>query len=172
MTDNSLFEKFKNFYREQLDDAIIDACISGNLAEVDYLVTCFKLNIHSNLNKEFNEAFDFACVNDRLDVVKYLIQSSELEKHITNNNLKGGFQSACFYRNIDVVKYLIMDCDIEFNDEMIGFLNSPNENYQPINIFKNHKDSFKEILNIFEARELEKQLSTMGDTNKEKKPKL
>lgn len=173
MTDNALFEKFKYFDSEKLDEAIIDACVSGNLAEVDYLITSFELKVHSNLNKEFNEAFDFACVNNRLDIVKYLIHAPELEGHITNENIEGGFKSACFYRNVDVIQYLIMDFDIEFNDEMKGFLNSPHENWEPVNLFKHHKDIFKEIINMFEARELEKQLSAVSPNNKkEKKPKL
>jgi hypothetical protein len=123
---NKLFEKFKYLYPDQLDEAIIKACIDGNLDEVDYLVTSFELKVHTNLGKEFNEAFDFACVNGHLPVVKYLINCPELENHINNDNIKDGFQSACYYRKMDIVNYLIMDFDIEFNDEMKSFLNSPN----------------------------------------------
>jgi ankyrin repeat protein len=169
---NKLFEKFKYLYPDQLDEAIIKACIDGNVDEVDYLVTSFELKVHTNLGKEFNEAFDFACVNGHLPVVKYLINCPELENHINNDNIKDGFQSACYYRKMDIVNYLIMDFNIELNDEIKGFLNLPNENIEPINIFKNHKDSFKEALNVFEARELEKQLNTIGNNKKEKKPKI
>jgi hypothetical protein len=50
---NKLFEKFKYLYPDQLDEAIIKACIDGNLDEVDYLVTSFELKVHTNLGKVF-----------------------------------------------------------------------------------------------------------------------
>ena len=169
---SELFEKFKYLYPAQLDEAIIQACITGNLDEVDYLVTSFELKVHTNLNQDFNEAFDFACVNGHLPVVKYLVNCPKLELHINNDNIKCGFQSACYYRKMDIVNYLIMDFNMELNDEIKSFLNLPNEAIEPVNIFKNHKDSFREVLNMFEARELEKQLNAVGNNKKEKKPKI
>jgi hypothetical protein len=169
---NNLFEKFKNFSPEQLNEEIIDSCISGNLDEIKYLTTYFKLKIHSNKNKEFNEVFDYACANNRFEIVKYLLHAPELSEHITHENLEAGFKSACFYGIIDIIHHLIINDKIEFNDEIKYFLDSPNLYYQPINIFKNHKNIFKDILNIFEARELEKQLSAIDNNKKEKKPKL
>jgi hypothetical protein len=169
---SELYKKFNNMSPDQLDEAVIDSCISGNIDEVKYLITCFKLKIHSNLNGEFNEIFDYACANNHFHIVKYFLHTPEFSDHIKHKNIEDGFKSACFYNRLDIIQYLIFNEKIEFNDEIKFFLDSPNLNYQPINIFKHHKDTFQNIINIFETKELEKQLNAHGSNHKEKKPKL
>jgi hypothetical protein len=158
---------------EALSLMCIRACLDGHLDKVRYLLTSPNLKEHARVSHNKYQGFLEACERGHFEIVRYLIQAPELATHITSDNLKDGLKSACFYKNLDIVKYLILDCDIAFNDETKFFLNSPNENYQPFNIFINHKDVFKEIVNIFEARELEKQLNALSpNNNKEKKPKL
>lgn len=163
-------EKFKEFTQDQLDEAIVEACIAGQIEEIKYLLNLPDLKIHNNLDNAFNESFSYACVNDHLQVVKYLLNEPKLQKHITNENILDGFQSACFYQNMSIVNYLISEFNLELTNEIKSFLNYPNEQWTPINIFQLHKDTFKEIQVMFDARELNKQLSiTIGSKDKRMK---
>jgi len=99
------------------DEAIREACRSGNLNVVQYLLTSPTINKHSNVNN-FSEnginALASASIGGHLNVVKYLLTSNDLlikaDIYLQDNN---AFKLACYRKHDDIIKFLIFDYNIE-----------------------------------------------------------
>ena len=68
---------------------------------------------YKKLNQEeLNKQFINACQNDDLDIVKYLLTSSELTEHADIHAADDvGFVCACRYSNFEIVKYLVTSAE-------------------------------------------------------------
>src|SRR5574343_2070294 len=137
---------YNNLTQGELNYKFIIACIDGNLDIVKYLLTSHDLRDHVNNIIIYNYGFMLACTNGHLEIVKYLLTSPELKEHAnihTSND--EGFKNACISNHIDVIKFLIFDMDIEKTNTVKKILKY---------------DKYKEIENMFNMRELNKQLES------------
>ncbi len=73
-----------------------------------------KLELQSYNQGQLNNAFIGACKDGDLDIVRYLLTSSELEKHAdiyARDN--SGFQMACLHNHLEVVRYLLTSTELK-----------------------------------------------------------
>jgi len=108
VTDLELFDLYKNSSIEGLSSALGEACISGNLSEIKFLLTSPLLSIHANIHHYSENALFHACDNEHLDVIHYLLTSPELNEHADIHADDAiCFTLACEYNRINVIKYLL-----------------------------------------------------------------
>jgi ankyrin repeat protein len=71
---------------------------------------------HDSTINQLNLALNTACKNNEIELVKFLLTSSELESHANISSIElTGFQWACYAGNIELVKYLVSSIELEKN---------------------------------------------------------
>jgi ankyrin repeat protein len=74
-------EKLKKLDLEGLNKELAQACGTGNLELVKYLLISSELSIHPDINANNDSGLRWACINNEVEVIKYLLASPELKKH-------------------------------------------------------------------------------------------
>jgi len=179
-----------------LDWGLCMACRIGNLEIVKYLLSSPELKEHANIHADDDHALFQTFIDGHLHIIKYLLTSSDLKEHATiypENHLRLAtskehinildflfksdelqnkidphvgndiiFYTAYKECKINVLNYLIYDLNIEINDSIENYLND-----KRISIFD-------KVKNMFEMRELNKDLSQNlnNNNNNQAKPKL
>ena len=118
---------------------------------------------YKKLNQEeLNDLFINACKNDNLDIVKYLLTSSELTEHADIHAINDeGFIWACDRDDLEVVKCLIIDMSIEKTIHIETYLNENKDN-----------ENVQQAIELFNTRDLHHQLNENIKDNKEKVRKI
>jgi ankyrin repeat protein len=197
MNDLSLYELYKDLSQEELNNCLMTTCNYGELDKVCYLLTS-SLSLHPNIDCVGGWPLSYACLNNHLDIVKYLLSSPELkihaDIHISNDH---PLYCAITSGNIEVIKYLLSSPDLKDHadihakeDGMFSILCDDHEieiitylifdyNIEKTSyieaILNENQNEFKEqVKNMFTQRELarilEKDLSS--DRINKKKTKL
>jgi ankyrin repeat protein len=166
--NNSYSVKKKKF---RLDSAFKDACTKGDLTQVKNLIKS------NNDNIDYDLGLIFASTYGHLDIVKYLLTSSELEKH-ANINTQDDYplRIASSNLHIDVIKYLLTSpelkkhADIHARNDEVFYTICALRDYNMLKyliidfgIRKNEKitpfiEADEEINNMFKLRELNESL--------------
>ena len=138
-----------------------------------------KIKFQQMNKKDLNESLIVACDSGKLDIVKYLLTSSDLKEnaHIHNNNDEA-LQITCWGGYLDIIKYLLTSPDLISHanihaNEDSSFINVCEENYFDVveylilnykikktNTIDNYLNKTKkeEIIQMFEKRDLEEKL--------------
>lgn len=147
MSNQYLYDKFKNLEHRQLHTALEIACTNGSLNEVRYILTSPEIKIRIDINVHNNNPLFLACQSGNLHIVKYLLTSPELKKHADIYSRKSRcFRAICNAQHLDIVEYLIRDYKIEKNENMENYLNNKKT------VFCNH------VKHLFEMRALNSSL--------------
>ncbi len=91
-------------------------------------------NFHAFDHKQLNNQFEYACQNGHLDIVKYLLTSSELKEHANiHTEEDSGLKLACSNGHLNIVEYLLTSPELNEHADM----NSYND-YVFLRAFKNN----------------------------------
>jgi ankyrin repeat protein len=106
------YDNFKNKNQHELNELFVNACITGELDVVKYLLTSPELNIHAQINYNQNDGLYFATVQNHVPIVEYLLTSPELTEkaNIVDKNSNGGndpFISCCAEGHIYLLKLFL-----------------------------------------------------------------
>jgi hypothetical protein len=72
---------------------------------------------------EVNKEFINACENGYIDIVQYLLTSSELKTHADiHAGYDSGFKKACGSGYLDIIQYLIFDMNLEKTESINYYL--------------------------------------------------
>ena len=162
MINQELKEKYKKLNQAELNEQFIDACKSGRLEVVKYLLTSPELTEHANIHAENDLGFRSACVQGHLEVVQFLLTSPELKEHAdihARNDF--GFICACDLGHLEVVKYLIIDMNIDKTIQIEKYLNENKDN-----------ENVQQTIELFNTRDLHHQLNENIKDNKDKVKKV
>jgi ankyrin repeat protein len=118
---NYLFEKFDiPLSKIKKDVALTNACASGNVALVKYLVECLGLDIADDVRYS---ALKTAFSNDDLEMVQYLVESGQLTaSDILKTGMLTDRQNASFSnRKLKIMTYLFKAFDLSYIDISLDF---------------------------------------------------
>jgi hypothetical protein len=94
----------------EIEAALSVAAAYGYLDIVKFFLTNKNveyIDIYKNSN-----AFVSACGSGQLDIVKYLISSPEIKKHIDPNKYVSGFKKACTNNYVNIAQFFLEDTDL------------------------------------------------------------
>jgi hypothetical protein len=84
---------------------------------------------YTRMNQEqLDEEFTDACMNGRLEIIKYLVESPELKNHanINNNENNIGFKSACDNGFNEIIRFLIVEKNMAISNSLKDWLKGKN----------------------------------------------
>lgn len=158
-------EKRLNIFSVE-SDVIANACESGNVELLSYLLTSKDLENHreklisdptikNHLNTQLNQGLVRACKRGHLNIVKYLSKNFEGEFSADIHCFKDSpIKEAFFAGHLNILEYLIFDMDIQKTNQIEEFLIGIETNNQS----KPHPISFEKVEKLFKAREFSKKL--------------
>jgi hypothetical protein len=76
------YEKFKSYSQDEINEAFVDACASGDFDKAKYLLKEQSLQYNADIYYEDTACFKLAFHSGHVDIVKYLSCSTELKEHI------------------------------------------------------------------------------------------
>lgn len=95
--------------QEELNDLFFDACRISDIDTIKYLIQSNYVDIHV----ENDVSLIVACDEGQLDVVKYLLSSSDLKEHCDIHiNSDAPLRSACVKGHLEIVKYLLTSSEL------------------------------------------------------------
>ena len=104
-----------------------------------------------NIKKLNNELLK-ACERGKLEIVKYLLTNSELEKHpdiyYKDEYCWNTLRYACFYNQMAVTQYLLIDLNMEVDNDTLEWLEGKNK----------YKKIFHDVLRLINVRDLHQKL--------------
>jgi hypothetical protein len=170
-------EKYQNLDQYDLDECLIKACKSKDMALVKYLLTSPELSKHADINTQAHGEKGLplrnALIDKDLALAKYLLTSDELTEHA---DIHVGNDSAfivTFLRNYnagnynDILEFLIFDCKINRTKDIDNFLNESKNTP--------HHDMAEYVEKLFKIRSVNNELNNelnSENTVKQDKPKL
>lgn len=179
---------------EQLQNQLISACGSGykNLELIKKILTETELlqNDYPKFNKKvLNDLFESACWNGHLDIVDYVLTSSEL-KVKADVSCRGniGIREACKANRLEIVQYLLTSQKLNkhaniYAKQSEGFRYACNNNdweivqYLIFDFNIKQKDDMQEVMvdqveNMFKIREINQKLENALSFDKVEKNKI
>lgn len=120
-------KKYKDFNNQQLYIELQKSCEEGNFKEVIYLLTSPEITDPPTCATHFgfNYAFQLACQNNHLDIVKFFLKSLKLKEHANIRYDSGApFLKACQENSLQVVEYLVKNHKVSLNYIEQGFIDS------------------------------------------------
>jgi ankyrin repeat protein len=120
MTEDELYEGFKDFPLDDLNYSLSNACEIGKLYVVKFLLTSPRLKVNAEINHNKSVALRVACQKGHLDIVKYLLSSPDLKQYAdihANNDEPILF--AAFHGYLDIVKYLMTSNEIQNHAKIV-----------------------------------------------------
>lgn len=146
----------------KLSKKFLDACRSGNLEMVKYLLTSNNLENKPNINytNEYDKsALILACRYGNIRVVEYLLTSLELKEHSNlyykNKNDWNALMYAFDCQNFEIIKYLLIDMNMKVDENTINWIQN---NY-------NDKENYETFLKIIGSKNLYNKLNEKIDNN-------
>ncbi len=113
-SEDELYERYKDFEKKDLEAHFSQACISGDIEKIKFLLTSDKLKKNINIHFDDDHGFIMACENGQLETVKYLLTSPDLKEHADIHAcLDWGLSMACRSGNLEIVKYLLTSPDLK-----------------------------------------------------------
>ena len=158
-----------------LNKAFLECCKTGDLDGVRYMLTCTNVKIRPDFtypdNNTGHDGLSYAGLNGHLDIIKYLLFSPELKQNdFYGDPIYEYLQFICQNRHFHIVDFLVKKeifdpftvfTEIRFHENKFEEL----ANYLIINYdipitpeIKKVIDRFSFIADIFEKRELNKEL--------------
>lgn len=121
---------------------LFEACAAqrANLELVKFLVAKLVANGNDNVKqKALNYAIYGACLNGRLDILKFLISNGA-------NNWNSSYREACNGRHLEIVKFLVSNGFGTASDRNHGlYMTYKNEDFEIIHLLLSCKDGANEI---------------------------
>lgn len=104
-----IYNLFKNKNQDELNTALVDACMNGDLEITKYLLTSPDLKRHAQIKNNDNDAVFWATVQNQFKVVEYLLTSTELKERAELSSNKGNdpFITACAQGSLNLVKFFL-----------------------------------------------------------------
>lgn len=142
--DSSFYSKVNKLTKKHINEALLDACIDGDLDKVKFLFNSTELKHHADIHYKDNAPLHHACEHNQLHIMQYLLSSPELKEHADIHSKDGWTLTiACNEGHFEIVKYLLASPDLKehsrFNADQLGraiqlknidivdyLLNSPN----------------------------------------------
>jgi hypothetical protein len=153
--------KYHKLEQYDLDQCLIDACISNDIQLVKYLLTSPELSKHADINTMTNTngmPLRTAFLNKNFELANYLLASDELKEHanihISNDDI---FRTAFFKNHTDVLECLVFTYEIERTTNIDLLINKYKYGYSSDYVDK-----------LFNVRALNKDLNTELSTKKHK----
>jgi uncharacterized protein YozE (UPF0346 family) len=126
-------EKYKNLEQYDMDQCLIDACISNDMQLVKYLLTSPELSKHADINAMCNTngmPLRTAFLKKNFELAHYLLTSSELKEHanihISNDDI---FRTAFFKKHNDVLECLVFTYEIERTKNIDSLITKHTDTY-------------------------------------------
>lgn len=110
------YEKYSHSSQEELDNALLHACATGDIEMVKYILTSPELPLHADIHSkggDYDCAFRSACEHGYLPIVRYLLTSNELDEHVNIQSNSLAFIRACQYGHMDIVQYLLTSSELQ-----------------------------------------------------------
>jgi ankyrin repeat protein len=106
---NPLYEKFKDKNVNEINKEFIDACVSGDINTVKYLLCSPELEERADINFDSCDGLFFAVINNHIELVKFLLTSSELSKHadMSKKSSNDSFVAACSNGHIEILNFFL-----------------------------------------------------------------
>jgi ankyrin repeat protein len=117
----NLFEKYKDLKEDELNSEFLDACSSGNLEVVKYVLTSSELKYHADINCESGLSLYNACEAGHLEIVKFLLTGKNLsqkydmgfDSNMDEDERDAPFRVACSNGHFPIIKYLLTSPELE-----------------------------------------------------------
>jgi hypothetical protein len=114
MGNTRLFDVYKSFDKDKLNQVLVDLCKDGSLAEVKFLLTSPEIPNRPNIHYEHDEALISSFTYRNTNITQYLLSSSELTEHADIHAREDRlFKYCCSQNQIHFAKYLIFKLNIE-----------------------------------------------------------
>lgn len=140
-------EKLQTLDGEKLHNEFHNACGNGMLNTIKYILTSnqvksFDIDVENNDDK--TNGLGYAAVCDKVEVIKYLLTSPDLE---VKANIKNAIKYACLYGSLNSLKYLLEYNNNNEND--IYF--KKNEEYKGLNAanYSNNQEIIEYLILIY-----------------------
>ena len=144
MLKEKVKKEFQNMNYVQLNASLINACMKDYLHVVKYLLTSTELKKIADIHVKNDGPLRTACNNHNWKIVQFLLTSPELQEH-ANIHVENDiiFKRSVVIKDSILIDFLIFEHTIEQTKDIKDFLIEYNE---------------KNIINLFEKRELEQKL--------------
>ena|SRR5579875_1068602 len=160
--------KYDKLEQYDLDQCLIDACISNDIQLVKYLLTSPELSKHADINTITNTngmPLRTAFLKKNFELAHYLLTSSELKEHanihISNDDI---FRVAFFKSHTDVLECLVLTYKIERTQNIDFLINKHRDTYGSTSDY---------VAKLFNARDLKKELDNeLNNTGFKKAKKI
>lgn len=96
----------------RMEEEYILSCSNGDIKQLKNIlnnINAYKFDIHFDIHIDNEKALKIACENNRLNIIKYLIEFGELNnnKFDIHSNDDELIKIACKYNYCDIIKYLV-----------------------------------------------------------------
>ena len=123
---NNPYEKFKSYDQDEINEAFVDACASGDFDKAKYLLKEPSLPYKADIFYDDTACFKLAFHNGHVDIIKYLSCSTEIKEHIDVTPY-----------SYNILNYARKAKDWEWLEFLLPIiLNEPEENRQLQNLLK------------------------------------
>jgi ankyrin repeat protein len=165
----------------------------GHVDIVDYLLASPELKEHCNIHNDDYWALSLACENGHINVIKYLFNSPHLKNYNVQKDGNELLHLACEHGHTEIARFLLTRSDlkdtadldkalfvscwsekIEIAQYLIFDLNIPRNSDTMADLLKYHTPFAEKLESLFNARELNKELSVElpSSINNTKKVKI
>lgn len=143
---------YANHSQDDINQEFIVACRIGDLEAVDYFLTSSEIPFNAEINMPEKNGFvalSVACSRNRVDVVKFLANSSKLKQkanlHIQDD---AAFNSAIIAENLEIINFFIFDMAIDKSKNIETILQ----------MYGDYSMSSKYAIEAFRIRDLKNEL--------------
>ena len=150
-------ERYIKSNKASINYDYLEACSSGNIDVVRYLLTSSDLQVKVWENNQFvfcnynpavkandSEGLRRAILRGKLEIVKYLLTSDDLKEHADIHAANDyALRTSCEYGFLDIVKFLLED--LELKDS--GAIHAVNDYGLVMSSFRGHDHLVKYLLN-------------------------
>lgn len=153
-------ESNKKLLSNEINKAFINSCFNGDLPTVKYMLTSKQMTCDSKISlKDNQELLDEgmleAAFSLKNDIVKYLLSSSELDKHANVHAMNDRIFRTTTNNNIELLNYIIFELNVYKNKTILECLTS--DKYSLANQLFKQRD----------IRDLNNELNDVLPTNKD-----
>lgn len=106
------------YRQEQSSYCFNIACSYGALEVVKFMVESSLIQTHAKMNEY---TLSYACVNNQIDVLKYLHSKFSFDTYFNNRVLQDIIDTA----NESLLKFFIEECNLALTETISDFLNAP-----------------------------------------------
>lgn len=165
------------------DSPLITACYYNYSEIVYYLLSSPELKDHADIHAQENEAFQAAILSKNIEMIQFLLTSPQLKKHSDiHSQSEAALENALIMNNVEITSYLLSSSHLKahsdihkvgcetlletlkkLNDdgakEVLHYLIFDYKLEIPDEIKSLENDTYNEIIELFNKRELEQKLN-------------